>query len=65
MNSKAKLTFLKRLALAQGQPLGRVAVSVTKICAASGIRCTQKRPGRTGSKTDKPIDTEMQTGFGF
>lgn len=53
-----------RFALSQGQPLGHGRFS-EKICAAAGIRRTQKRPGRPAGKTDQPGGTETQTGFGF
>lgn len=53
-----------RLALAQCQPLGQGRFS-DKICAAAGIRRTQKRPGRPSGKTSQPGDAETQTDFGF
>ncbi len=53
-----------RLALSQGQPLGHGYFS-DKICAAAGIRRTQKRPGRPAGKTDQPGNTEAQNDFGF
>ena len=53
-----------RLALSQGQPLGHGYFS-DKICAAAGIRRTQKRPGRPAGKTDQPCDAETQIDFGF
>jgi putative transposase len=53
-----------RLALSQGQPLGHGRFG-DQICAATGIRRTQKRPGRPAGKTDQLIDTESQTDFGF
>lgn len=53
-----------RLALSQGQPLGHGRFG-DRICAAAGVRRTQKRPGRPECKTDQPGDTETQTGFGF
>lgn len=53
-----------RLALAQGQPLGHNPFS-DRICAAAGIRRTQKRPGRPAGKSNQPGDTDTQTGFGF
>jgi hypothetical protein len=36
-----------------------------QICAVTGIRRTQKWPGRPAGKTDQLIDTESQTDFGF
>jgi putative transposase len=53
-----------RLALSQGQPLGRVDFN-DKICAATGIRRTQKGRGRPAGKPDQPGDTETQNDFGF
>ena len=53
-----------RLALSQGQPLGHGYFS-DRICAAAGVRRTQKRPGRPTGKTDQPSDTETQIDFGF
>jgi putative transposase len=53
-----------RLALSQGQPLGGGRFT-DKICAAAGIRRTQKRPGRPAGKSNQPGDTETQTDFGF
>ncbi len=53
-----------RLALSQGQPLGENRFS-EKICAASGIRRTQKRPGRPAGKSNQSSATEIQVDFGF
>ena len=53
-----------RLALSQGQPLGQGRFG-EQICAAMGIRRTQKRPGRPAGKADQPTGTELQTDFGF
>jgi len=53
-----------RLALSQGQPLGKDRFS-DKICAATGIRRTQKVRGRPVGKTEQPGDTETQNDFGF
>jgi len=53
-----------RLALSQGQTLGADRFS-DKICAAAGIRRTQKRPGRPAGKLNQPGDTETQIDFGF
>ena len=53
-----------RLALSQGQPLGHGRFS-DKICAAAGVRRTQKRPGRPAGKQGQPGDTETQGDFGF
>lgn len=53
-----------RLALSQGQPFGGNRFS-EKICAASGIRRTQKRPGRPLGKSNQPSETETQVDFGF
>jgi hypothetical protein len=36
-----------------------------QICAVTGIRRAQKRPGRPAGKTDRLIDTELQADFGF
>ena len=53
-----------RLALAQGQPLGESRFA-EQICAAAGVRRTEKRPGRPAGKADHPIAAESQTDFGF
>ena len=53
-----------RLALSQGQPLGHGYFG-DKICAAAGIRRTQKRSGRPAGKADQPGVAETQTDFGF
>ena len=53
-----------RLALSQGQPLGRGCFG-DRICAAAGIRRAQKRPGRAAGKSDQSGDSDAQTGFGF
>jgi putative transposase len=53
-----------RLALTQGQPLGLGRFG-DQICAATGIRRSQKRPGRPAGKVDQPINTGSQTDFGF
>ena len=53
-----------RLALSQGQPLGRDRFS-DKICAAAGIRKTQKGRGRPAAKPEQLGDTETQNDFGF
>lgn len=53
-----------RLALSQGQPLGHGRFG-DRICAAAGVRRTQKRPGRPVGNLNQPGETETQTGFGF
>jgi putative transposase len=53
-----------RLALSQGQPLGQGRFG-DRICAAAGVRCTQKRPGRPAGKSNQSGDSDTQTGFGF
>lgn len=53
-----------RLALSQGQPLGHGRFG-DRICAAAGVRRTQRRPGRPADKPDQPGDTDKQSGFGF
>ena len=53
-----------RLALTQGQPLGRDRFS-DKICAATGIRKTQNGRGRPAAKPEQLGDTETQNDFGF
>ena len=53
-----------RLALSQGQPLGRDRFS-DKICAVAGIRHTQKVRGRPAGKPEQAGDTEIQNEFGF
>ena len=53
-----------RLALSQGQPLGHGRFG-DQICAATGIRRTQKRPGRPAGKADQLVGIELQTDFGF
>ena len=53
-----------RLALLQGQPLGQGRFG-DRICAAAGVRRTQKGPGRPAGKPDQPGDSDTQTGFGF
>ena len=53
-----------RLALSQGQPLGLGRFG-EQICAATGIRRTQKRPGRPAGKAEQLADTGSQTDFGF
>lgn len=53
-----------RLALSQGQPLGSDRFS-DAMCAATGIRRSQKRPGRPASLPDQTSGTETQTDFGF
>ena len=53
-----------RLALSQGQPLGRDRFS-DKICAAAGIRKMQKGRGRPAAKPEQLGDTETQNDFGF
>lgn len=53
-----------RLALSQGQPLGQRRFS-DRICAAAGVRRTQKRPGRPAGQSNQSGDTDTQTGFGF
>ena len=53
-----------RLALSQGQPLGHGRFG-DKICAAAGVRRSQKRPGRPAGQSSQPGDTDTQTGFGF
>ena len=53
-----------RLALSQGQPLGHGRFG-DRICAAAGVRRTQKRPGRPAGKPNQPGDLDTQTGFGF
>ena len=53
-----------RLALSQGQPLGHGRFG-DRICAAAGVRRTQKRPGRPAGQPNQPGDMDTQTGFGF
>ena len=53
-----------RLALMQGQPLGSDRFGEA-MCAAAGIRRSQKRPGRPAAITNMTSDTKTQTGFGF
>ena len=53
-----------RLALSQGQPLGSDRFSEA-MCAATGIRRSQKRPGRPAALPDQTSGTETQTDFGF
>lgn len=53
-----------RLALTQGQPLGHGRFG-ERICAAAGVRRSQKRPGRPAGKPNQIGDAETQTGFGF
>jgi putative transposase len=53
-----------RLALSQGQPLGQGRFG-DRICAAAGVRRTQKRPGRPAGKSNQSGDSDTQTGFGF
>ena len=53
-----------RLALSQSQPLGHGRFG-DQICAAAGIRRTQKRPGRPAGKVEQSTGTESQPDFGF
>jgi len=53
-----------RRALAQGQPLGNDFFS-ERICAATGVRHAQKRPGRPAGKPLRPVGDDSQTHFGF
>jgi putative transposase len=53
-----------RLALSQGHPLGTDRFS-DKICAAAGIRKTQKVRGRPTGKSEQSGDAEAQNDFGF
>jgi hypothetical protein len=53
-----------RLSLSQGQPLGLGRFG-EQIGAATGIRRTQKRPGRPAGRTDQLADPESQTDCGF
>jgi putative transposase len=53
-----------RLALSQGQPLGSERFSEA-MCAATGIRRSQKRPGRPAALPDQMSGTETQPDFGF
>ena len=53
-----------RLALSQGQPLGKDKFS-DKICAAAEIRHIQKVRGRPAGKPDQAGDAETQNEFGF
>lgn len=53
-----------RLALAQGQPLGQGRFGEA-ICAAAGVRRTQKRPGRPARKSEQLIDAGTQADLGF
>ncbi len=53
-----------RLALAQGQPLGSERFSEI-MCAAVGVRRTQRRPGRPMAKRDQSVRVEDQSDFGF
>lgn len=52
-----------RLALSQGQPLGQGCFA-DQICAAVGVRRTQKKPGRPAGAAE-PINCESQIDFGF
>ena len=52
------------LALSQGQPLGQGRFG-EQICAATGIRRTQKRPGLPAGKIEQLADMESQTDLGF
>ena len=53
-----------RLALLQGQPLGQGRFG-DQVCAALGVRRTQKKPGRPAGKTDQSTNMGLQTDFGF
>lgn len=53
-----------RLALAQGQPLGSERFGEI-MCAAAGVRRTQKRPGRPMVKLEQRASVEDQGEFGF
>ncbi len=53
-----------RLALSQSQPLGHGRFG-DQICAAAGIRRTQKRPGRPAGRAEQSTGTESQPDFGF
>jgi hypothetical protein len=52
------------LALSQGQPLGHGRFS-DKICATTGVRRSQRRPGRPVGKLSQRGEMDTQTGFGF
>lgn len=53
-----------RLALTQGQPLGHGRFG-DRICAAAGVRRSQKRLGRPVGQSQQPGDAKDQTDFGF
>ncbi len=53
-----------RLALAQGQPLGSERFG-EMMCAAVGVRRTQRRPGRPIVKHEQSEQIEDQSDFGF
>lgn len=53
-----------KLALSQGQPLDRDRFS-DKVCAATGIKRTQKGRGRPVDKQNQPSVAETQNDFGF
>ena len=53
-----------RLALAQGQPLGSERFSEI-MCAAVGIRCAQRKPGRPMVKHEQSDRVEDPSDFGF
>ena len=53
-----------RLALSQGQPLGHGHFGA-QICAATGVRHSQKRRGRPSGSVDQIADTGSQSDFGF
>ncbi|MDP2804818.1 MAG: transposase, partial [Gallionellaceae bacterium] len=53
-----------RLALAQGQPLGSEKFS-EMMCAAVGVRRSQRKPGRPTAKQNQGARVEDQTDFGF
>jgi putative transposase len=53
-----------RLALSQGQPLGQGRFRA-RICAAAGVRRSQKRPGRPAGQSNQAGDPDTQSGVGF
>jgi len=53
-----------RLAVSQGQPLGSDRFSEA-MCAATGVRRSQKRPGRPAALLEQTNFTENQPDFGF
>lgn len=53
-----------RLALVQGQPLGSGRFSEI-MCAAAGLRCAQRKPGRPMVKHEQSAQIDDQSDFGF